>query len=204
MNINDVGNVLSKTEYDKQEKKQTIHRFVNTILSVFVLIACVLLINPVIESTSRLYDRVSGIEAQRVLNSEIGNILSHEGFVECKYKDSLGYETIGAGHLILPTDNLPRCITPQRGIELLRKDYNIAVNNVDKEYPWAKGEVRLTLINLSFNIGRGRLAKFKNMLFFLEHEDYDNAAAELLDSRYAKQVPSRARHLAGRIMKLGG
>jgi lysozyme len=52
---------------------------------------------------------------------------------------------------------------------------------------------------MCFNMGPGNLAKFQNMIAALEAQDYDLAAAEALDSRWAKQVGQRAERLAQRL-----
>ena len=126
-----------------------------------------------------------------------------EGYRACPYKDSLGIYTVGFGHVQLPTDKLTGCLTPQESINLLRFDYNKAKNSVEDRYPWAEGEVRLVLINLTFQMGSTGLSKFKNMLSAMEAGDFDLAASEMIDSRWFEQTPSRVIKLSGRIMNLG-
>ena len=58
------------------------------------------------------------------------------------------------------------------------------------------------LISMMFNLGAGRLMGFKKMLLALNNGAYSVAAAEMLDSRWAGQVKSRAQKLA-KIMKTG-
>lgn len=48
------------------------------------------------------------------------------------------------------------------------------------------------LIDMRFQLGKAGLMGFKNMLDALKWGDYDKAADELMDSRYAKQTPNRA------------
>ena len=103
----------------------------------------------------------------------------------------------------MPTDKLTGCLTPQESINLLRFDYNKAKNSVEDRYPWAEGEVRLVLINLTFQMGSTGLSKFKNMLSAMEAGDFDLAASEMIDSKWFKQTPSRVIKLSGRIMNLG-
>jgi len=50
-----------------------------------------------------------------------------------------------------------------------------------------------------FNLGN-RLFNFKNMLFALAKKDYDEAAAQMLDSKWAQQVKGRSSELA-KMMK---
>ncbi len=55
--------------------------------------------------------------------------------------------------------------------------------------PQDKQEV---LFDLAYNMGVPRLLGFKRMWSALEDFNYSLASIELLDSRYAKQVPNRA------------
>lgn len=48
------------------------------------------------------------------------------------------------------------------------------------------------LYDMAYQMGITGLLKFKNMLSALKSGDYITAAHELLDSKYAKQTPSRA------------
>ena len=56
--------------------------------------------------------------------------------------------------------------------------------------------MQLTLITLSFNLGRKRLSGFKRLKKALQEKDRLGAAAELLDSKWADQVGKRAVHMA--------
>ena len=55
------------------------------------------------------------------------------------------------------------------------------------------------LINMGFNLGIVGLLKFKNMLQALDDEDYEKAASEALNSRWAGQVGQRAVRLSEEI-----
>ena len=47
-------------------------------------------------------------------------IKKHEGFRDTVYSDSLGFATIGYGHLVLPTDNFVEGVTyPKEQLEVL-------------------------------------------------------------------------------------
>ena len=50
----------------------------------------------------------------------------------------------------------------------------------------------LDVIDLGFNMGVPTLSTFRNMLECLKQKDWDGAAKNLLDSKYAKQVGRRA------------
>ena len=55
---------------------------------------------------------------------------------------------------------------------------------------------QLVLMDMAFNMGVPRLCKFIKMWAALEQYDYTKAAEEMLDSRWAKQVKTRATRLA--------
>lgn len=58
------------------------------------------------------------------------------------------------------------------------------------------------LLDMRFQLGSKGIRGFKRMLAAIEAEYYDTAAAELLDSRYAKQTPNRANRNA-QMMRTG-
>ena len=189
---------LTKEEYKSSEKKQTIHRSINTVGIFLVVLMGFLYIKDLI---TPLYEEMAGITEQRVERQEISQILLDEGARLCQYKDSLGFATIGVGHLVVEKD-MPKCVTPHKVVELLIKDYRYAKANVEKRYPWAEGEVKLILINMTFQLGENRLAKFTNTLKHLEEKNYINAAAELMDSNLYKQTPKRVERHVARILAL--
>lgn len=54
-------------------------------------------------------------------------------------------------------------------------------------------------IDMAFNLGEPRLAKFKKMLAAIEARDFETARKEMLDSAWAKQVGPRAQTLANMV-----
>lgn len=190
--------MITKQEYESSEKKQTIHRTINTIGIIFVAVMGIMFVK---EQLTPVYERLSGVEQQRIEKEEISQLIRDEGIRLCQYKDSLGYATIGVGHLVVEPD-MPKCIPPQQAITLLLKDYRYAKANVDKRYPWAEGEVKLILINMTFQLGENRLAKFTETLRHLENKDYIAAVGELLDSNLYKQTPKRLERHVARILDL--
>ena len=55
------------------------------------------------------------------------------------------------------------------------------------------------LLDFRFNVGPAGFRRFKKMIQALDEGDYERAADELLDSRYANQVGNRAHKIAGLI-----
>ena len=78
---------------------------------------------------------------------------------------------------------------------LLQNDVQQVTAQLKEKFPWVLqlDEVRFAaLINFTFNVGIGTASKFVNAMALLKVGNYDTAADEFLDSRWAKQVGQRA------------
>ena len=131
-------------------------------------------------------------------------IKKHEGFVPKIYRDSLGYATIGYGHLVLPTDHFQDGVeySEKELNEVFEKDFQNALDNANKligDIPLVY-QAKEVICEMVFQLGIGGVSKFKNMWKALEEGDYYTASVEMLDSRWAKQTPKRAESLSN-IMK---
>tara|TARA_R100001530_G_scaffold119006_1_gene86159 strand:- start:213 stop:704 length:492 start_codon:yes stop_codon:yes gene_type:complete len=144
----------------------------------------------------------------------VEQLVRHEGIRLKVYKDSLGIDTIGVGRNIedrgfseFELNTLGKTleeiyeegITEEDAYFLLKIDINIITNELFKVKPITKliDSIRqLVLIDMAFNMGVPRLCNFINMWAALEQYDYNKAAKEMLDSRWAKQVKTRATRLA--------
>jgi lysozyme len=117
-----------------------------------------------------------------------------EGLRLKPYTDSLGNLTIGFGR------NLEaRGISTKEAYVLL--DNDIENFNIDLliKLPWSADldEPRYgVLLNMAFNMGISGLMTFKKTLIYVEQGQYDLAAAEMLDSRWAVEVGDRALRLS--------
>ena len=124
----------------------------------------------------------------------------HEGLRLKPYTWSAGTLTIGYGRNL---DDVG--ITQDEADALLNHDIDRSVEdardlvtNFDQ-----LNEVRqAVVVNMMFNLGKSRLSKFVKMLNALEHDDFDRAADEMLDSKWARQVGNRAVELA-QLMRNG-
>ena len=104
--------------------------------------------------------------------------------------------------MIKEGENYSQCISLKTAFFLLHDDYTEALVSVEVRYPWAKGEVKLVLANMSYQLGENRLAKFEKALMHLESKRYGKAAIEMMNSRWAKQTPKRSLRLAVRVLSL--
>ncbi|MGB0818963.1 MAG: glycoside hydrolase family protein [Candidatus Puniceispirillaceae bacterium] len=131
----------------------------------------------------------------------IKQIKRHEGNVMNNgkhepYEDHLGYLTIGYGRLIDP--EIKGGISESEAEMLLMNDL-VAFMDAAKSYSWydSLDDVRkAVIVNMLFNLGQPRFNKFVAMHEALKAQNYATAAAEMLDSRWAKQVKGRAKELA--------
>jgi len=63
-------------------------------------------------------------------------------------------------------------------------------------------ELQHILCNMMFNMGRPRLSKFVGMKAGVDARDFNEAADQMVDSRWYTQVPNRARRLVDRMRAL--
>ncbi len=81
---------------------------------------------------------------------------------------------------------------------LLANDIDNCIEELKRTFDWFDGlsDVRQrVMINMCFNLGLSRLLNFKNFLGAVESGDYTKAGAEMLDSKWARQVGPRATRL---------
>ena len=142
-------------------------------------------------------------------------LIAHEGLRLQVYKDSLGIATIGIGRNledrgITPEElewmDIPNMDTIyQYGISeadamyLAQNDVQIVEEELLRSHPCVENldAVRqLVLVDMAFNMGVPRLGKFKKMWAAIHENNFDEAAKEMLDSRWANQVKARSTKLA--------
>ena len=125
----------------------------------------------------------------------IEQIKRHEGFRNKPYHDTEGVLTVGYGH------NLDEPMSHELAEIILHYDLQNAVNGArSMDYYAELNQPRKdAIINMIFNLGITKFRGFKRMNAALNNEDFDLAAVEALDSRWALQVGDRARELAAQI-----
>ena len=127
-------------------------------------------------------------------------IKKHEGFVPKIYKDSLGFATIGYGHLITPSDTFVegKEYTKEELDFVFKTDFNNALAHANSLMDGMnlKDKAREVIIEMVFQLGVGGVGKFKKMWEALRNNDYGEASFQMMDSRWAKQTPKRAESLS--------
>jgi len=123
-----------------------------------------------------------------------------EGFSSRPYRCTSGKLTIGYGRNL---DDVG--ISKDEAETFLENDivktYQALVQHLPDIFKHLDKDRQGVLFDMAFNLGIHGLLKFKKMLNALSEGDYQRAANELLDSKYAKQVPSRARRNANILVE---
>lgn len=124
-------------------------------------------------------------------------IKKDEGCVLYAYRDTLGYLTIGYGRLI--DKNKGGGISQSEAEQLLQNDIDHKLSELRNKLPWfdrlddpRKG----VLLNMAFQMGVSGLMGFRNTLAKIQAGDYENAASNMLKSKWASQTPNRAKRMA--------
>ena len=128
-------------------------------------------------------------------------LVRDEGEVLHVYFDSEGYATIGVGRMI--DQRKGGGITHEESRYLLDNDIIAVTSDVLLEWPWAAqlDPVRFAVLqNMAFNMGIEGLCQFYHFLAAMQAGDWPQAGAEMLDSKWAKQVPERAGRLAKQVI----
>ena len=127
------------------------------------------------------------------------------------YLDHLGLPTFGIGHLVTKTDPesgqaVGTPISKERVAECFDMDVQSVINDCNKLYKDFEDlpeEVQQIIANMMFNMGYTRLSKFKGMKRGVDSLNWNQAADEMVDSRWYRQVTNRANRLVERMRAVG-
>ena len=128
------------------------------------------------------------------------SLRQEEGWSQTVYQCSEGHWTLGYGRNVDPHTGIG--ISREEGELMLANDVRRTIEELENAFPQfgdLDQQRTAVLIELGFQLGTPTLRKFTNMLAGLWAGDNDRAADELLDSRYARQVPARAARYAERL-----
>ena len=134
------------------------------------------------------------------MNDLLKRIKEHEGFRSKVYQCTEGFDTIGYGFAIKDLE-LDEDIAEEI---LLRKVENL-ISRVRKRFNWLDSvppAVQGVLVEMSYQMGLSGVCKFKKALHAMQMCQWKLAADELLDSRWAKQTPNRAKGLSDIIRNI--
>jgi len=145
-----------------------------------------------------MHNRTTEEQAKRNRMTQLVEQLKrHEGLRLKPYQCTAGKLTIGIGRNIEDIG-----ISESEAEMLLSNDIQRVVTQLKETFPWTLDldEVRFAaLVNFTFNVGIGTTSKFVNAMALLKGGNFDMAADEFLDSRWAKQVGQRAVEITEQI-----
>lgn len=121
-------------------------------------------------------------------------LILHEGLELKSYTCSAGYVTLGVGRNVEELG-----ITEEEARYLLDNDILRVGKELDNAIPWWRdmSEVRQrVVVDMVFNLGISRFLNFKNAINAMQEQQWEEAAAQMLDSRWADQVGQRSHRLA--------
>ena len=127
-------------------------------------------------------------------------IKEHEGFRSRVYKCTEGYDTIGYGFAIKDLE-----LDEDIAEEILLRKLEKLIKRLRDKFDWldeVPHAVQGVLINMAYQMGVSGVSKFKKALHAMQMMQWKIAADELLDSRWAKQTPNRAKELSDIIRNL--
>jgi len=130
-----------------------------------------------------------------------------EGCVYELYNDHLGFPTFGIGHLVIESDpengqEVGTPVSESRVIEAFEQDVQTVLSDCTILYPDFEElpeEAQQVIANMMFNMGRPRLSAFKGMKAGVDSREWNEAADQMVDSRWYRQVGARAERLVERM-----
>lgn len=135
-------------------------------------------------------------------------LMYEEGYKAKAYYCSEGYPTIGIGTVLGPKGTPLKyyTLTVSKSVAkaFLREEINRLLD-VLRSYPWftSCNEARKAiLVSMAYQMGEKGLLTFKNTLTLIERGEYDKAADNMMQSKWAKQTPNRAKRHA-EVMRTG-
>ena len=121
-------------------------------------------------------------------------LIRHEGLRLKPYRDAKSKLTIGVGRNL---DDVG--ITRAEALMLLDNDIATVRRDVTRAFPWFPGldPVRKDVVlDMVFNLGLPRFRQLTKTIAAIKARNWENAAREMLKSRWANEVGKRATELA--------
>lgn len=122
-------------------------------------------------------------------------LMADEGFRADLYQDSLGHPTIGYGTLCRGWSKT----LAAKVMEYMAEEKQAALSSAWPAFHRLDAVRQDALVNMAYQLGVGGVLRFKKTLAYLERGQYAEAAAEALDSTWARQTPARAARVAAML-----
>lgn len=149
----------------------------------------------------------------RVVSTEMAQLKRDEGFRSRPYVDDEGYLTVGYGTCIAHIGDAPfepiMEINEKQGEALLRTEAMEIGREMFDTWAWLEDKplaIQCVMLNMAYNLGVPRLAKFTQTLAAIAADDYEKASRVMLlnsagddKSPWYEQVGKRAERLSARL-----
>ena len=139
-------------------------------------------------------------EQYKIIQDIIEQLKIHEGYKSKVYKCTAGVDTIGVGFAIKDLE-----LSEEVCDLILQEKLEALEERFEDKFDWFKDslvEVRNVMLNMAYQLGFRGFCKFKKTIAYLEEAEWELASKEMLDSKWAKQTPNRARELSEIIKSL--
>ena len=136
------------------------------------------------------------------------SVKKHEGYRNKVYLDTLGKRTVGVGHLCVEDFWEDEKEYEEKFLmTILEHDLQTAIKSAEKLCEGLKisDDAKILIIEMIFQLGGNGVSKFRKMWQALQQDppDYAEASVQMLDSRWAKQTPNRAKEMADHMKHCG-
>jgi lysozyme len=132
----------------------------------------------------------------------VESIKRHEGYRDRVYLDSEGKLTCGYGHHLWVGSKVPL----ECSDAFFRQDIADAVSSYQTILPHLRHHLNTArarvIVEMVFNMGIQKVLQFRKMWEAIAVDDFGEASAQMVDSKWAEQVGARATELA-EIMRHG-
>ena len=139
-------------------------------------------------------------EQYNIMQDIIEQLKVHEGYKPKVYKCTAGVDTIGVGFAIKDLE-----LSEDVCDLILKEKLEVLEERFEKKFDWfatAPIEVRNVMLNMAYQLGFSGFCKFKKTIALFEEHEWEKASEEMLDSKWAKQTPNRAKELSEIIKSL--
>jgi len=127
-------------------------------------------------------------------------IRRHEGFSAEVYLDTVGVPTGGYGHAFHVGSYIPVYVAERLlwlDVKQAEEDYDYVAKIYNLDLDPVR---RAVFIDMLFNLGLSKFLLFKKFLAAVQREDWPEAKAQLIDSKWHRQVGNRALELEEMIL----
>jgi lysozyme len=137
------------------------------------------------------------------------HIIKYEGWRDSVYLCSAGFKTVGGGTNLEARglankyevgDKIDKTLLDKWLEEDLEAAKQIARKQF-KSFNSQPQKIQIILISLSYNLGRGGIAKFVKFTSAIDNKNYRLAADELINSKWYRQTGKRGRDYVNELQK---